>query len=58
LEELQKAVWSVDGTFPLANVQTMADYFGRAMERTALTLLLLGVTAGMVLLLGVSESMA
>lgn len=30
----------------------MADYYGRAMERTALTLLLLGVTAGMALLLG------
>ena len=39
-------------SLPLANVQTMADYYGRAMERTALTLLLLGVTAGMALLLG------
>jgi predicted permease len=52
LEELQKSVWSVDATLPLANVQTMADYYGRAMERTALTLVLLGVTAGMALLLG------
>jgi predicted permease len=52
LEELQKSVWSVDGTLPLANVQTLAEYYGRAMERTALTLLLLGVTAGMALLLG------
>jgi predicted permease len=52
LEELQRSVWSVDGTLPLANVQTLADYYGRAMERTALTLLLLGVTAGMALLLG------
>jgi hypothetical protein len=42
----------VDATLPLANVQTMADYYGRAMERTALTLVLLGVTAGMALLLG------
>jgi ABC-type antimicrobial peptide transport system permease subunit len=30
----------------------MADYYRRAMERTALTLLLLGVTAGMALVLG------
>ena len=52
LEELQKSVWSVDTTLPLATVQTMADYYGRAMERTALTLVLLGVTAGMALLLG------
>jgi putative ABC transport system permease protein len=52
LEELQKSVWSVDGSLPLANVQTMADHYGRAMERTALTLVLLGVTAGMALLLG------
>ena len=52
LEALQRSVWSVDGSLPLANVQTMADYYGRAMERTALTLLLLGVIAGMALLLG------
>jgi hypothetical protein len=38
--------------------QTLADYYERAMERTALTLLLLGVTAGMALLLVWSESMA
>ena len=54
LEDLQKGVWSVDGTLPLANVQTMTDYYGRAMERTTLTLLLLGVTAGMALLLGLA----
>jgi predicted permease len=53
LEELQKSVWAVDGALPLANVQTMRDYYARAMERTTMTLLLLGVTAGMALLLGV-----
>jgi predicted permease len=52
LEDLQKAVWSVDSSIPLGNLQTMADAYGRAMERTTLTLLLLGVTAGMALLLG------
>ena len=52
VKELQAAVWSVDGTVPLANVQTLADYYRRAMERTTLTLLLLGVTSGMALLLG------
>jgi predicted permease len=52
LEELQKAVWSVDGSVPLANVQTLAAYYERAMERTTLTLLLLGLTSGMALLLG------
>jgi len=52
LEELQKSVWSVDGALPLANIQTMEDYYERAMEPTALTLLLLGLTAGMALLLG------
>src|SRR5262245_53156977 len=40
------------GVFQWQNVQTMTDYYGRAMERTTLTLLLLGVTAGMALLLG------
>lgn len=52
IEDLQKAVWSLDASLPLANVQTMADYYGRAMARTALTLVLLSVTAGMALLLG------
>jgi ABC-type antimicrobial peptide transport system permease subunit len=52
LEDMQKGVWSVDATLPLANIQTMASYYGRAMERTTLTLLLLAVTAGMALLLG------
>jgi putative ABC transport system permease protein len=52
LDEVQKAVWAVDGSLPLANVQTMSDHYGRAMERTALTLLLLGVTAGMALFMG------
>jgi predicted permease len=52
VEELQETVWSVDGTVPLANVQTLADYYRRAMDRTTLTLMLLGVTSGMALLLG------
>jgi hypothetical protein len=52
LAELQQAVWSVDATVPLANLQTLADAYGRAMERTTLTLLLLGVTSAMALLLG------
>lgn len=52
LEDAQKSVWSVDAALPLANVQTMADYYGRAMESTALTLVLLAVTAGMALVLG------
>ena len=52
VEDLQRAVWSVDGTVPLANVQTLAHYYRRAMERTALTLLMLGVASGMALLLG------
>jgi predicted permease len=52
VKELQTAVWSVDGTVPLANVQTLADYYRRAMDRTTLTLMLLGVTSGMALLLG------
>ena len=42
LEDLQKAIWSVDGTLPLANVQTMAAYSERTMERTRLTLNLSG----------------
>ncbi len=52
LEDIQDAIWSVDGSLPLANVQTMNDYYERSMARTSLTLVLLTITGAMALLLG------
>jgi predicted permease len=53
LEDVQRAIWSVNASLPLADVQSMGDVYERALARTSLTLLLLGITASMALLLGV-----
>ena len=53
IEDVQRAIWSVNGSLPLADVQSMSDVYQRSLARTSLTLLLLGITASMALLLGV-----
>jgi ABC-type antimicrobial peptide transport system permease subunit len=53
IEDVQSAIWSVDASLPLADVQSMDDVYRRSLARTSLTLLLLGITASMALLLGV-----
>ncbi|HZI78566.1 MAG TPA: ADOP family duplicated permease [Vicinamibacterales bacterium] len=52
LESLQRAVWSLEPEVPLARVERMADIRDRAMERTELTLILIGITGTMAALLG------
>ncbi len=52
IQDIQRAIWSVDPTLPLASVQTLGDIYDRSMARTSLTLVLLGITAAMALLLG------
>ena len=52
LRELHEAVWSVNGTLSPANVRTFGELYRRAMARTTMTLLLLAVTGGVALLLG------
>lgn len=52
LEELRKAVWSVNGNLSLANVQTMGDLYERSMARTSMTLQLLAITGTIALVLG------
>ena len=53
VEDVQRAIWSVNASLPLAGVQSMGDVYQRSLARTSLTLLLLGITASMALLLGV-----
>ena len=53
LKELQQAVWSVNSSLPLAQVQTLGDVYGRSMARTSFTLLMLGIAGAMALLIGV-----
>jgi len=53
LADVQRAVWAVDPELPLADVQTMGDYYGDSLARTSFTLVLLAVAGAMALLLGV-----
>jgi predicted permease len=53
LKDLQRAVWSLNPELPLADVRTVRDLYDRSLARTSFTLILLGIAAGMALLLGV-----
>ena len=52
MKRIQQAVWSVDANLPLARVHTLDYYCARSMARTSFTLVMLGIAAGMALLLG------
>jgi predicted permease len=52
LPAIRQAVWSVDPSLPLADVQTMEDRLHRSTSRTAFVLTLLGVAGAIALVLG------
>ena len=52
LNDLRRAVWSVNQNLSLANVQTLDDLYQLSMARTSLTLQLLAITGAMALTLG------
>ena len=52
LKEIREAVWSVNPSLPIANVRTLEEIHGRSLARTSFTLTMLGIAAGMALLLG------
>jgi len=53
LKEVRQAVWSVDSKLPVAEVHTLGYLYTQSMARTSFTLVMLGVAAGMALLLGI-----
>ena len=53
LNEVQQAVWSVNPNLPLANVRTLREIYDSSMAQTSFTLVILGIAAGVTLLLGV-----
>jgi len=53
VDEISKAVWSVDPNVPLANVRTLQDIYERSLARTSFTLVMLAIAGAMALLLGV-----
>ena len=52
LNELRRAVWSVNGNLSLASVQTLGEMYERSMARTSMTLKLLAITGVLALVLG------
>jgi predicted permease len=52
MNEMQRAVWSVDPNLPLAEVLTLDYYYMRSMARTSFTLVMLSLAGGMALSLG------
>ena len=52
LDEIRRAVWSVDKDLTLANVRTLGELYQRSLARTAMTLQLLSITGTMAFVLG------
>jgi predicted permease len=53
LDEVRRAVWAVNPSLPLAQVQTLAEVYSKSLARTSFTLVMLAIAGGMALLLGV-----
>ena len=53
INEVQRAVWSVDPDLPLYQVHTLDYYYTRSMARTSFMLVMLALAGGMALLLGI-----
>jgi putative ABC transport system permease protein len=53
VNEIRRAVWSVDPYLPLAEVHTLNYYYTRSMARTSFTLVMLAVAGGMALFLSI-----
>ena len=53
INEMQRAVWSVNGNLPVAEISTMQDIYSDSMARTSFTLVMLAIAGGMALALGV-----
>lgn len=53
MNEIQRAVWSIDRDLPLANPTTVGILYTKSMARTSFTLVMLSVAGAMTLLLGI-----
>jgi putative ABC transport system permease protein len=53
MRELQQAVWSVNPNLPVANARSLEDILRRSMAQTSFALTMLGIAAGVALLLGI-----
>jgi predicted permease len=53
VDEIRKAIWSVNPELPLAGIRTLEEIYSRSMARTSFALVMLAVAGGMALLLGI-----
>jgi predicted permease len=53
LKEIQQAVWSVNANLPVARVETLDQLRADSMAQTSFMLVMLGIAAGVALLLGI-----
>lgn len=53
LNDIQRAVWSVNSNLPTASMRTMRDVYDQSLARTSFTLMMLGIAGAMALVLGV-----
>ncbi len=53
INEMQRAVWSVNSNLPLASVETMQEIYSESMARTSFTLVMLAIAGSMALILGI-----
>jgi putative ABC transport system permease protein len=51
--QVQEAVWAVNANLPLARVRTLQEIYDDSMAQTSFTLVILGIAAGVTLLLGI-----
>jgi predicted permease len=54
VNELSRAVWSVNPNLPLADVRTLEDIYDASLARTSFTLVMLAIAGAMALLLGMA----
>jgi predicted permease len=52
MTEVREAIWGVNPNLPLANVRTLDELLTRSMARTSFSLIMLGIAAGVALILG------
>ena len=52
VKQIEQAVWSANGTLPVASPRTMQDIYGQSLAQTSFTLVMLAIAGAMALLLG------
>jgi predicted permease len=53
LDEVQRAIWAVHASVPVAQIRTLGDVYNRSMAQTSFALVMLAVAGTMALVLGI-----